>query len=57
MSRIPALMRRIVRKRARNLCEYCRSVMDYTGHEFTVDHIIPESKGGLSDFDNLCFSC
>jgi hypothetical protein len=29
--------------------------MDYTGHEFTVDHIIPESKGGASDFDNLCF--
>jgi hypothetical protein len=31
--------------------------MDYTGHEFTVDHIIPESQGGTTDFDNLCFCC
>jgi len=23
----------------------------------TVDHVIPESKGGLTEFDNLCFSC
>ena len=23
----------------------------------TVDHIIPESRGGLSEFDNLCFCC
>jgi hypothetical protein len=22
-----------------------------------VDHVIPESKGGLTEFDNLCFSC
>lgn len=57
MSRIPALMRRLVRNRARNLCEYCRSLMDYTGHEFTVDHIIPESKGGASTLDNLCLCC
>jgi len=23
----------------------------------TVDHVIPESDGGLTEFDNLCFSC
>ncbi len=23
----------------------------------TVDHVNPESKGGLTEFDNLCFSC
>lgn len=23
----------------------------------TTDHIIPESKGGLTEFGNLCFSC
>ena len=31
--------------------------MDYTGHEFTVDHIIPEARGGTDSFDNLCFCC
>jgi hypothetical protein len=31
--------------------------MDYTGHEFTVDHINPTSRGGTDDFDNLCFCC
>lgn len=57
MSRIPSALRRLVRLRARSLCEYCRSFMDYTGHEFTVDHIIPQSEGGESSFDNLCFCC
>lgn len=57
MSQIPALVRRLVRRRAQNHCEYCLSRMDYTGHEFTVDHIIPESKGGEDTFENLCFCC
>ena len=57
MSRISPALRRRVRERARSYCEYCRSFMDYTGHEFTVDHIIPESQGGTNDFDNLCFCC
>ena len=57
MSRISPALRRRVRERARSYCEYCRSFMDYTGHEFTVDHIIPESQGGTSDFDNPCFCC
>lgn len=57
MSRLSSALRRRVRERARRLCEYYHSFMDYTGHEFTVDPIIPESKGGASDFGNLCFCC
>lgn len=57
MSRLPADLRRRVRQRARNLCEYCHTLIDFTGHEFTVDHIMPESQGGASDFANLCFCC
>jgi hypothetical protein len=57
MSRLPTELRRRVRQRARNLCEYCRTLMDFTGHEFTIDHILPESRGGTSHFDNLCFCC
>jgi hypothetical protein len=57
MSHVSSELRRRVRLRAQNLCEYCRTLMDFTGHEFTIDHIIPEAKGGLSDFANLCFCC
>lgn len=57
MSRTQAALRRLVRMRARSLCEYCRSFMDYTGHEFTIDHIIPESRGGAGSVENLCFCC
>jgi 5-methylcytosine-specific restriction endonuclease McrA len=31
--------------------------MEYTGHAFTVDHVIPTSRGGTDDFDNLCLCC
>jgi HNH endonuclease len=57
MSRRSADLRRRVRQRAQNLCEYCRTLMDLTGHEFTLDHILPEAHGGTSQFDNLCFCC
>ncbi|HZS10404.1 MAG TPA: HNH endonuclease [Blastocatellia bacterium] len=57
MSRVSQALRRRVQERARNLCEYCRTLADFTGHEFTVDHIIPEAGGGASDFTNLCFCC
>lgn len=57
MSRLRSELRRRVRLRAQNLCEYCRTLMDLTGHEFTLDHILPEAQGGSSQFDNLCFCC
>lgn len=57
MSRMSAALRRRVEQRAQGLCEYCRSCAEYTGHDFTVDHILPESRGGRTTFDNLCWSC
>ncbi len=57
MSRMSAALRRRVRRRARGLCEYCRSCAECTGHEFTLDHIIPESRGGTDQFENLCWCC
>jgi hypothetical protein len=57
MSRRSAELRRRVGQRAQYLCEYCHTLMDFTGHEFTVDHIIPKVRGGTSDFANLCFCC
>jgi 5-methylcytosine-specific restriction endonuclease McrA len=57
MSRLSPLLRRRVQQRGQGLCEYCRSCMDYTGHAFTVDHVLPTSRGGTDDFNNLCFCC
>ncbi|MEK7833620.1 MAG: HNH endonuclease [Acidobacteriota bacterium] len=57
MSRLPTALRNRVARRANKLCEYCRTFRDLTGHDFTIDHILPESLGGASTFDNLCLCC
>jgi 5-methylcytosine-specific restriction endonuclease McrA len=57
MTRISPALRRRVRQRARGLCEYCRSSAELTGHSFTIDHIVPGSRGGGNRFDNLCWCC
>lgn len=57
MSRPSPILRRQVQQRARNLCEYCRTLLALTGHDFTVDHILPEALGGATELINLCFCC
>src|SRR5438477_5275985 len=57
MSLISPSVRRQVRRRARGRCEYCHTCEEYTGHEFTLDHVVPESLGGSSDLENLCWCC
>ncbi len=57
MSRVSVVQRERVRRRARNLCEYCHSQTNLTGHDFTIDHIRPEADGGTSHLDNLCLCC
>lgn len=47
----------IVRKRARNRCEYCHLPESATSMLFELDHIIAEQHGGVTTVDNLAFSC
>jgi HNH endonuclease len=54
---IPANTQRAVIERAQGRCEYCQSRADYTTEPFAVEHIIPVSRGGTSEIDNLAFSC
>jgi hypothetical protein len=49
-------MRRRVRERARGYCEYCRIEEASSGHEFTLDHASPESRGGPTTPENLAFA-
>lgn len=38
-------------------CAYCHTTQFNSGQRMVADHIIPESKGGETAFENLCFAC
>jgi hypothetical protein len=48
---------REVERRAARRCEYCRMHQSLQGATFHVEHIIPRSRGGSSQLDNLALSC
>ncbi len=54
---IPVDRQRAVIERAESRCEYCQSMADYTTESFAVEHVMPRSRGGSSELDNLAFSC
>ena len=53
--RIPTNVRRWVIERDGLHCVYCDE--DLTDQEVHLDHVIPESKGGPTTFDNLQVTC
>jgi len=55
--RITAKQRRTVVERARGCCEYCRSQARFATQSFSVEHIIPRSRGGKTSLDNLALAC
>jgi len=54
---VSADLRRQVRNRFGNCCAYCRTAEAITVALFEVDHIIPNSAGGKTVFENLCLAC
>ncbi len=50
-------VKKIVKDRAKGLCEYCVLPIFWAGYQFPIDHIIPKSKGGTDDPDNLSNAC
>ena len=54
---IPAELRRAVRLRARNCCEYCLIPESMTLATHEIDHVIAEKHGGLTDAENLALAC
>lgn len=54
---IPVELRRMVRERARNCCEFCRYLGRYSPQTMSVDHLIPRQAGGETIADNLALSC
>ena len=55
--RVTRRQKQIVRERAGGLCEYCRSQMRFSTHDFSVEHILPRHLGGKSTLDNLALAC
>lgn len=38
-------------------CAYCQTATAITGARLVIDHILPESAGGVTEKDNLCLAC
>jgi 5-methylcytosine-specific restriction endonuclease McrA len=57
--RIPYQTRALSRKnlllRDRYTCQFCGHA--FPAHELTLDHVIPRSRGGHTDWDNLVACC
>ena len=55
--KVPTALKRFVASRAFGLCEYCRSQEAFSPQPFSVEHILPEALGGLTEESNLAYSC
>ena len=56
MTRLSARLRGAVVSRAEGRCEYCRT-QQVIVIAMEIDHIVPQSVGGLTSLDNLCLAC
>ncbi len=54
---IPMDLRRRILAADRGCCAYCRSAEALMGVTFEIEHILPLSAGGTTEFENLCLSC
>ena len=54
---IPAELRRLVRERAGERCEYCGLAEADTWFGCEVDHIVSEKHGGRTEAQNLALAC
>lgn len=50
-------IRRLVRERAGNRCEYCLCHQDYVFGLLQIDHVRPIAEGGADTEENLCLAC
>jgi 5-methylcytosine-specific restriction endonuclease McrA len=53
--RAPTMERQLVFRRDRHICAYCGEV--FRESELTLDHVVPESRGGKASWSNLVAAC
>lgn len=54
---VSAALRRMVRERAGDRCEYCLMPERFTFATHWIDHIVAEKHGGKTEAENLANSC
>ena len=54
---VSSSLKKLVRDRARGLCEYCHASEDWQFVAHTMDHILPQSAGGPDTSENLALAC
>jgi 5-methylcytosine-specific restriction endonuclease McrA len=54
---IPQALRDLVAAQARHRCGYCLTAEAIVGTPMELDHLIPESLGGLTEEANLWLAC
>lgn len=54
---IPRSLRQRLVVEFRGQCAYCHTSTAITGARLVIDHIIPESTGGQTAWENLCLAC
>jgi hypothetical protein len=55
--RISGAQKQFIAKRANHCCEYCFSQLRFSPDPFSVEHIIPVTKGGSHEDNNLALAC
>ena len=55
--RVPRRLRERVVRAADHRCGYCRTPENIAGFRLTIEHIIPEARGGQTVEDNLWLAC
>jgi len=56
-ARIPKALRSRVAEQAQYRCGYCLTSEHIVGAPMEIDHLIPESLGGLTEEENLWLAC
>jgi hypothetical protein len=54
---VPAALRRLVRERAGDRCEYCLMPESQSFASHWIDHVVAEKHGGQTELDNLAIAC
>ncbi len=49
--------KQIISERAKERCEYCKSMQKYSPQPFVNEHIIPLAEEGSNDLENLALAC
>ena len=53
----PSSLRTLVEARAKGRCEYCKAPERACGYRFHLEHILPQTLGGVNNETNLALAC